>query len=74
MGWRSNWLRFFSVVAAAVLLSYVWEIWEYAGHYILPASAEFYKPLLGDTLADMGSGAFGGLIAHLVTKNESRRL
>ncbi len=48
-------------IGAAVLGSFLWEVWEFAGWRIMPAHTRFYTPELADSLSDMACGLAGGL-------------
>ncbi len=50
-----------SIVMAGVFGSYLWELWEFGGAYILPGIAIAYTPNLADSLGDIVCGMFGAL-------------
>lgn len=59
---RSNLVFLLAVVMAGVFGSYVWELWEFGGAYILPGIAIAYAPDLRDCLSDIACGMVGGLL------------
>ncbi len=58
----SKWSLFISTIAFATFGSVLWEFWEFEGWKIMPAHTQFYFPILSDTLGDIASGMFGGLL------------
>lgn len=59
---NSRFIFLLTVAMAGVFGSYLWELWEFCGTYILPGIAIAYVPMLGDSLSDMACGMLGALI------------
>lgn len=63
--YKSKFILLLTLAMAGVFGSYIWELWEFCGTWILPGIAIAYVPMLGDSLSDMACGMFGALIIAL---------
>jgi hypothetical protein len=62
---RSKIILILGAASAAVLGSFLWELWEFAGWRIIPGRMRDYVPELGDSLVDILCGLAGGVMAGI---------
>lgn len=63
--YKSKLILLLTLTMAGVFGSYIWELWEFGGAYILPGIAIAYAPNLSDALGDIACGMFGALVVAI---------
>jgi hypothetical protein len=59
---ESNFISLLTITMAGVFGSFLWELWEFGGAYILPGIAIAYTPDLADSLGDIACGMGGAFV------------